>query len=236
MDDDDADPLGSYGLKPLRLEDKPIFDLFFSTCGTRLSDYTFANTFIWRNSIHLRWHIFSDCLCVFANGDGGLTMLFPPVGPGNFPSAVRRCMEVCEAYNSAAKLEHWTRVEYVSDDLLRKFPGDFVAEEMSGDYVYSTASMIDLSGGGLSAKRQARNRFARRYTARTERFEPRHVKPCMEILAVWQSHANEESDAGQTECDKAIVNFKRSKEIAAAADAMNNASALGLTGMVLYAD
>jgi hypothetical protein len=228
--DDDPDPFGSYGLSPIRLEDKEVFDLFFSACRIHLSDYTFANSFIWRDSIHLRWRIISDCLCVFANGDGGLTMLFPPLGPGDARAALRQCMDICETYNARAGLEHWTRVEYVSMESMDNFPGDFVSEPMSGDYVYETARLIDLAGGDLASKRQARNRFARRYTVRTENFAPGYIPQCLALLATWQ----EQSTIGKTR--QLSVEFKRAKEIAATADAMHHAEAMGLKGMVLLAD
>ncbi len=230
MDDDDADPFGSYGLRPIRLEDKPLFDLFFSTCATRLSDYTFANSFIWRDSIHLRWRILADCLCVFANGDGGLTMLFPPVGTGDVGSAIRQCMDICESYNARAHLEHWTRIEYVSQEMADRFPGSFLREEMSGDYVYETQRLIDLAGGDLASKRQAKNRFARRYHARTEDFQARHIPACMALLATWQQQSTPSTGR------QLSVEFKRAKEIAATADAMQHAAQMNLRGMVLFAD
>ncbi len=230
---DDDDPFGSYGLRPIRIEDKPVFDQCLSFCRTRLSDYTFANTFIWRNPIHLRWAQINGSLCVFANGDGGLTMLFPPLGDGDVAATLRTCLTICDDYNSDAHLDNWTRVEYVSAEVLQKLPGEFLAEPMSGDYVYPTARMIDLAGGELSSKRQARNRFARRYAARTEPFDPAlHLVPCTEMLERWR----QQIEGVAEECGRSSVAVKRSKDVAAAAEAMKNFHALGLRGMVLFAD
>ncbi|MFB3893408.1 MAG: DUF2156 domain-containing protein [Phycisphaerae bacterium] len=230
MDNEDADPFASLDLLPISLADKSVFDQFFATCATRLSDYSFANTFIWRDSIHLRWKIAADCLCVFANGDGGLTMLFPPLGAGDVGAALRRCLDICETYNAAARLDHWTRIEYVSQEMMRKFPGDFISTPMSGDYVYAMERMIDLAGGDLASKRQARNRFARRYQVRVEAFEPRHVPECMALLATWRQQVE------QAARSQLAVDFKRAKEIAATADAMTHAAEIGLEGLVLRAD
>jgi hypothetical protein len=225
----DDDPLLAYGLHTLNLGHKPIFNLYFSSCRTRLSDYTFANTFIWRDSIHLRWRIIHDCLCVFANGDGGLTLLFPPVGAGDVSAATGECFAICDEYNAAAGLTDWTRMEYVSQEMLDKMGGAFRAEPMSGDYVYATGRLIDLAGGALASKRQARNRFAKRYQARTERFEPRHLAPCLALLGTWRDQTAELTGP------RSNSGVKRAKEICAAADAMTNADGLDLTGMVLYA-
>jgi uncharacterized protein len=229
---DDDDPFGSYGLRPVQLGDKSVFDRFLSCCSTRLSDYTFANTFIWREPIHLRWAVHEDCLCVFANGDGGLTLLFPPMGGGDPVAALGRCLEVCEDYNAAHRFQGWTRVEYVSGEMLQRLGGDraFDVRPMSGDYVYLTERMIDLAGGDLASKRQARNRFARRYQARTEPYAPRHLENCLRLLSLWQGQV--EQSAGQT---GSSVSLKRSKDVEAAREALIHCEALALKGLVLYA-
>lgn len=227
---DDDDPFGSCGLSKITLDSKPEFDLHFSHCTTRLSDYSFANTFIWRDSIHLHWRIIHDCLCVFANGDGGLTMLFPPVGKGDFAGALKESMAICGDYNIKARYDMATRIEYVSQEMLEKFPGGFTPEPMSGDYVYLTQKMIDLDGGELASKRQARNRFARRYEAKTEHLAPHHVPQCLELLESWEQQSKVSEERGLSTC------VKRQKEVLATQDALMQAQALGLEGMVLYAD
>lgn len=227
---DDDDPFGSLGLQSVELSDKPLFDSCFAACRTRLSDYTFANTYIWRDSIHLRWKLIRDCLCVFANGDGGLTMLFPPLGPGDSRAAMRECIAICDAYNARANLTRWTRIEYVSQEMIGRLESDFVTQPMSGDYVYSTARMIDLAGGDLASKRQARNRFARRYSVRTEDFHPRHIPACLGLLKTWQDQTIESGGSA------ASVGVKRAKEVVATMEAMTHADQLGLRGMVLLAD
>jgi len=225
------DPFGSLGLVEMQLTDKALFDAAFSSCTTRLSDYSFANTYIWREPIHLRWRMLRDCLCVFANGDGGLTLLFPPVGPGDISAATREALAICDAYNHRAGLPDNTRIEYVSAELLERLGGPFDAVPMSGDYVYDTGRMIDLAGGDLASKRQAKNRFARRYQARTEALGPHHVGPCLELLSRWQEQS------GNLPCKVLhAVEFKRCKEIAATGEALACARALGLAGMVLWAD
>jgi hypothetical protein len=235
---DDDDPFGSYGLRPVQLGDKSVFDRFLSCCAPRLSDYTFANTFIWREPIHLRWAVLEDCLCVFANGDGGLTLLFPPMGGGDAAAALGRCLEICEDYNAAHRFDGWTRVEYVSSEMLQRLGGGagFDVRPMSGDYVYLTERMIDLAGGDLASKRQARNRFARRYEARTEPYGPRHREACLRLLALWQGQVEQSAgEAGGGAADRRSVAVKRNKDVVAAREALVHCEALALKGLVLYA-
>lgn len=223
------DPFSTYGLVSLRPQDKPLFDRFFSTCRTRLSDYTFANTFIWRESINLRWRILRDCLCVFANGDGGLTLLFPPMGEGDLAPAAREALALCRQYIADHALHLEPRIEYVSDELRARLGAGFQATPMSGDYVYATPAMVDLEGGDLASKRQARNRFARRYDPHTEPFGPQHLEPCAALMNLWR----EQCEAGPVA--EVGVCVKRCKDVLATYEAMSHYDALGLRGMVLYA-
>ncbi len=101
---------------------------------------------------------------------------------------------------------------------------------MSGDYVYATERMIDLAGGDLASKRQARNRFARRYAARTEPYGPRHLGECTRLLHLW--NAQVEASAGQSGSSAGV---KRSKDVIAAREALVHCEALGLRGLVLFA-
>jgi ribosomal protein S18 acetylase RimI-like enzyme len=227
----DGEPFRSFGLSPIRLTDKPAFDAFFRQCSTRLSDFSFANTFPWWPALTLRWGVLRDCLCVFANGEGGLSLMFPPLGGGDFGCAVREAMDICRAYNRLVRYDGPAYVEYVPDDLLGRFPGEVSATPMSGDYVYPTRRMIDLEGGDLASKRHSRNRFARLYAARTEPFGPQHVQPCLDLLQRWHVQHETEGSVVST-----VVQTKRIKESIATAEALRWHRELGLTGMVLYAD
>ena len=225
---DHEDPFSRYGLVRMGLDDKPHFDDFFRTCQPRLSDYTFANTFIWRESINLRWRVLRDCLCVFANGDGGLTLLFPPLGDADLGAAAREALAICRQYAADHRLATEPRIEYVSDDLLARLGPAFHAAPMSADYVYPTSRMIDLAGGDLASKRQARNRFARSYQPRTEPFGPQHVEACADLMNRWRRQCDGAAAAEVGVC------VKRCKDMLATYEAMVHAEALGLRGMVLY--
>lgn len=227
MDNDDC--LRGLGLAPLTLETKPTFDACLQAVPKRISDYSFANTYIWRHHVRLGWRLIRDCLCIFANGQG-LSMLLPPIGPGDVRAAAAEAMEICRAACAANDWDVPPYIEYATDEALATLAPDFSAEPMSGDYVYLTCRMIDLDGGDLSSKRQARNRFARRYDARCEDFRPDHESECLRMLAVWHRQ-HEETDTPGGE----LIHTRRGKETAAAAEAVCNAEALGLRGMVLFA-
>jgi len=219
----------------MKLADKAVLEPFFQRLEQPLSDYTFANTFIWARPINVHWALLHGCLCVFANGAGDLTLLMPPMGDGpggDVAAATREAVDRCRIYNTKAGITHATRMEYVCESWLagNPIPGDWRVADMGGDYIYATQRMIDLDGADLASKRQSRNRFARRYAARTEAYSLARLDACLDLLAHWDRQVR--AHACQTG-DK--PNIKRDKEVAAVESALRNYAALGLTGMVLWA-
>lgn len=216
----------------MELADRAVLQPFFEQISQPLSDYTFANTFIWARPINVHWAILHDCLCVFANGAGDLVLLMPPLGAGDVAAATAEALDRCRLYNAKGGVPEATRIEYVDQAFAAgtALPTGSRVTEMSGDYLYPTARLIDLDGADLASKRQSRNRFARRYNARTEDYTPRHFDACMALLARWDEQVRQ--FACQTG-DKA--NVKRDKELTAVECALRHYRELELTGMVLWA-
>jgi ribosomal protein S18 acetylase RimI-like enzyme len=227
---DDSDPFGSYGLARVHLEHRSVFETFFSSCRTRLSDYSFASAFIWRDASSLRWRILHDCLCLFAASSEGMTLLLPPAGEGDTRRAADEALSLCADWSGQHRLGFTPRIDYVSAELLDRLGPGISAHPTSGDYIYPTRRMIELDGGDLASKRQARNRFLRRYDVRVETLEPGHVEMCAALLEKWRAQSDDGVAGDELTC------FKRLKESQATLQALRHGSALGLEGMCLWAD
>ncbi len=232
--DETDDALVALGLRPVELTDAALFRRYFATLADPLSDYTFAQIYTWRNSLHLAWREIAGHLCVFANGCGDLTLLVPPIGDTGTDAALRQAAELMDGYNAAAGVPDRTRVEYASDELLGRLDrtGLAAVAPMGTDYVYDTARMIDLAGGDLASKRQARNRFARLYPHRIEAYDPaRHLDGCLALLADWRDHQDATHAA-----EPGTNAVKRQKETTATELALRSAGELGLRGLVVHVD
>ncbi len=231
MTDDPFPPLSGYGLQPVHLADQDIFRPYFSLLQDPLSDYTFSQIYTWRNSLHIAWKIIANHLCVFANGTGDLTLLIPPIGETNSDAALRQAFELMDTYNAAQGVPERTRVEYASEELLAKLDRSRLdVSPMGTDYVYDVRRMIDLAGGDLASKRQAKNRFMRLYPHRVESYDPaKHLDGCLALLDTWRVH----QDAQHLEEPNANC-IKRQKETIATKLALRSATELGFKGMVVY--
>ncbi|HZW08485.1 MAG TPA: GNAT family N-acetyltransferase [Phycisphaerales bacterium] len=240
MDDDKVGLLSS--LTPVRLTDKPTFDLAFSTLKQPISDYSFACTFMWAEPLRITWAQIARHVCIFANGAEDLTMLNPPIGlPGateaDFSRAVAECFDIMDAYNAPRNGCDRSRIEYVSDELLERFsaasPFPLSASPLWADYVYDTSRLITLEGGDLKSKRHARSKFLRDFPdARTEPLSERHVGLCLSLLESWARHGDDTHD-GEVNDAHLGTDILRNKDQLATSAALRHHAELGLRGMVV---
>ena len=232
MGDDDSgskseDAFKSYGLKYIEIEHKSFFQNYLNSYHGKLSDYTFASVFLWHD--YMRWKIIDDKLCLFCNHEGGLTLPLPPLGYGDLTKAIDGSIEICKDYNFTFNLQYVPRIEYICQDMLVYFKNHSFSD-MSGDYVYLTKNMIELTGGMLASKRQSKNRFLRRYDVRTENYvREKHFDDCLRLLQFWKNQTTRYHSSS-------MVETKRDKEADGIVDILRYAVNIGLLGMVLYAN
>jgi uncharacterized protein len=226
----DDDPLLSWGLKPVELADRPIITPYFASLSQPLSDYTFSQLLTWRNSLRILWTTLRGNLCVFANGSGDLTLLMPPIGEGSPDRSLADAFQLMDEYNAMHGVPERSRVEYASEELLARLDlAGFSFQPMGADYVYDVRSMIDLAGGDLASKRQARNRFQRNYEYRVETYVPAlHLEPCRALLDHWKIHQDAQH---LEECNSHAI--KRQKESIATELTLQCATELGMRGLVV---
>lgn len=224
------DPILGYGLRPVTLADQTTLASYFQSLAEPLSDYTFSQLYTWRNSLRTFWTEIAGNLCVFVNGTGDLTLLLPPIGTGDGDRALRRAHEIMDDYNASHGVRDHSRVEYVSDELLPRFNSSGMnVQPMGHDYLYETQRMIDLLGGDLASKRQAKNRFMRQQEYRVEAYDPAfHFEACRALLNEWKDHQDTQHNA-----DPTLNGIKRQKESLACELCLECAGALNMKGMVV---
>lgn len=228
---DDDDPLGTWGLRPVQFSDRDVMAPYFACLSEPLSDYTFSQVFTWRNSLRILWRVLDGHLCVFANGSGDLTLLMPPIGEGASSRALAGAFDLMDQYNAAKGVLERSRVEYVSQELLDRCGRDgMTVQPMGADYVYDVNRMIDLAGGDLASKRQAKNRFLRNYEHRVEVYDPSlHLESCSRLLQSWKQR----QDAGHWDEIESSA-LKRRKETVATELTLLCARELSLEGLVVH--
>ena len=244
----DSEPEGQPGLDLIAITDRPAFEHALRRLAQPISDYSFANVFIWNAALKLYWRRIHHHVCVFANGTGDLTLMLAPLPePDATDADLRRCLdeafEIMDAYNGARGLPNRSRIEYVSDEMLERISAvtgpsaiTLAATPMSGDYIYPVTSMIDLAGGPLKSKRKARSKFMREHPDhRVETLTDRHNTACLALLDQWHRDADAVHDGQVTEDEShTMTAVLRKRERLACENALVHREALGRRGMVLY--
>jgi len=228
----DDDPFPGWHLRPVELTDQATINPFFASLAEPLSDYTFSQLYTWRNSLRILWTVLENHLCVFANGAGDLTLLMPPIGDTGTDKALTAAFALMDDYNVVHGVPDHSRVEYASAELLNRINKTGLnLIPMGADYVYDVNRMIDLAGGDLASKRQAKNRFMRNYRYRVEEYQAvKHIDDCRGLLDTWKIHQDAQH------LDESNTNaIKRQKESIATDLTLQMAHELGVRGMVVYA-
>ena len=234
-----------FGLAPISLADQQLFRQTFASLAQPISDYSFANAFVWGASLGVYWRIIDRHLCVFADGTGDLTLLAPPLPlQGATDADLRDCLEnamaIMDAYNDRHSDRSRTRIEYVSDEMLERINVvtggrlTLSATAMNGDYVYDTQRMIDLAGGALKSKRHARSRFLRENPDHAALpLDESHLPVCEALLDMWLHHGDVSHEGEVTSDTHTGTDILRHRETVACRAALRHFRDLGLTGMVL---
>ena len=223
-------------LRPLTLQDKPIFDKYAYRTHPYLSTYAFTPLYVWHNHFQFYWTLLSDYLCIFAKqGDDYFMPILPmPYAIPHIPSYRGEQNEVYlnvirETYRFMVETNrnpHIARFENVPQEILPFFEKNgFCATLKECEYVYETEALSRLSGNRYKSKRNAYNAFVTRYAsaALIMPYRPTDCNACFSCYDTWHIlRATQYND----EVYRAMLNDSR----AAHRVAIANAEALGLIG------
>ena len=174
-----------FEIKPVTLDDKPIFDRYFSENDGINSEYTFTNMFMWRKSYSIRYAIIDGFLCVFSKHHKSPETVNFPLGKGDITPVITKLIEYFEEINQKMLI----RI-YSDDEISRlenAFPKAFILTEdrNSFDYVYKVQDLIELSGNRYHQKRNHINKFLSLYPYEYHNTGDKYLSLCYEMFNRW---------------------------------------------------
>ena len=219
-------------LYPFTIQAKPRFDHYANLIATPLSDYTFANNFIWLSQRSGFYQIIEDCFCLFSLNGHYLTMLLPPLGAlERQPQALAACFEIMDRYNPNPYL---SAIEFVYRDFAQTIePQPWLIERTLPDYIYRTEDLIELKGNAYKTKRSEINQFRRTYpNHRMEVLGSQHWSGIRGLIDTWLRNRLKYLEAD------AIADFFYTveQERKAIERALENYDTLELSGLCLIID
>ena len=200
--------------RPLSLHDKPLLDGIFRQLQPRISEFTFANLFLFRTVHDYRLTNAADSLVILGKGYGGEEYFLPPLGG--------------DAGRALAPLFQDRRSLYGADE---RFAATFLGDELvltedrdNFDYLHLRRELAELPGNRYHKKKNRINYFASRHLFMTELYSEKFREGCLRFLDEWERvHVLGEGES-------------LGSEVEADREALGMAVLLGLAGIVVLVD
>jgi len=232
-------------LRELNINDKALFDRYFSMCNFKASEMTFTNLFMWRRFYGIRFFEAEGFLCVVAVPETGAPFAFMPAGRADDDSFGRVFRLLYEFFaENGWKLE-FRRVEEDYLPFFKRIEGfdmRVVYDRDNSDYVYSTEDLIHLKGKKYHGKRNHINKFKKTYEFEYVVLTEELIEDCKRIVTVWcenrvcdclrgdncEKHANMEllENFGALGCSGALIKVNGSFEAFTVGEMLNRDTAV----------
>lgn len=163
--------------RPLAFGDKPRFDTLFAELQPRVSELTFANLYLFRESHAYRLTMAGDSLVVLGKGYGGEAYFLPPIG-GDVSAALQVLFDGGMTLYGA---DEPFASRYLTGE------GIIVEEDRDAfDYLHLRQDLAELPGNRFHKKKNRVNYFSARHSFSVEMYSARHREGCLALLDEWR--------------------------------------------------
>ena len=206
---------------PITVADKPLFEYYMLGSEEQNCDLNFANIFCWSDTYHSEVAEVENFL-VIRFDNGGSKSYMQPVGNGDKGAVLEQLRNDAFALRTPLRLyglsSEWRK--FLEENYPLEFAFD--APRALSDYIYRTEDLAQLQGRKYQPKRNHLNHFIARHDWCAEPLSKDNIKDCIALNDKWLSsrEMGESEHAEQQALQRAFDNF----------------DALGLRGLVLYAD
>ena len=168
--------------KPISIEAKLIFDNIFHQYPPIISEQTFTNLYVWRNSRSVEYAVVDETLLLIA-GYGGQRYFMPPVG--------KNISLGYETYKSMIGELDISSIRLIPDDHIETVKNVFgsdvniLSDRDNYDYVYAADKLANLTSRKLSSKRNFIHRFENSYKYRLLPYQSNMRDGCIRLMQKW---------------------------------------------------
>jgi len=198
--------------RALDLADKPVLDAKFSVLQPRVSEFTFAGLYLFRNAHDYLLTVVGDSLVILGRGYSGQRYFMPPLG-----GDVTGALEVL--WNNG--LDLYGADEALAERCLKRGGVAAFEEREAFDYLYLREELAVLPGNRFHKKKNRISYFAVRHDYDVAPFSEQYRAGCRNLLDRWKSMSGGEGKPSF------------GLEIEANAEAIEKAELLGLEGIVV---
>jgi hypothetical protein len=167
-------------IRPLELDDQSLVAHYLKRYPPKISELTFTNLFVWRNSRPVWLAEVEDSLVFLASARGenhtAKVLLGPPLGEVSPLSA---------SQGLGIDLEGFVRIPEDTAEVLRKAGLSVTPDRDNSDYVYKVADLAELRGRRFHKKRNLIKQCLAAYRCDYEAIIPGLVSECLDFQERW---------------------------------------------------
>ena len=206
---------------PVTVADKPLFEYYMLSSEEQNCDLNFANIFCWSDTYHTEIAEVNNSLVIRFN-NGGAKCYMQPFCIGDKALIVERLRQ--DAFSQRVPLRLYGLSREWREFLEKTYPDEFAFDTPRAlcDYIYRTEDLARLQGRKYQPKRNHINHFVTRNDWYAEPLSKANINDCIALNKKWLQgrEVGEMEQAEQRALHRAFDNFE----------------ALGLRGLVLYAN
>ncbi len=162
--------------RPLELADKPLLDGIFAQLQPRISEFTFANLYLFRAAHAYRLTMVEDALVVLGQSYAGEANFLPPFA-GNIGEALGTLLE--------GGLTLYGADEPFVEKYLQGTELEITEDRDNFDYLYLRQELAELSGSRYHKKKNRINYFTSRHPYSVELYGQQHLNGSLLLLDEW---------------------------------------------------
>lgn len=162
--------------RPLEPGDRTLLQEHFHLLQPEISEFCFANLYLFRKAHGYTLSMVRDSLVFFARGYGGEPYFLPPLGGDRGETARQLLADGHDLYGADER--------FVAEHLT---PAGISAREDrdSFDYLYLREELATLPGNRYHKKKNRISYFTTRHNHSVELFAPRHLPGALQLLREW---------------------------------------------------
>jgi hypothetical protein len=185
--------------KKLTIEDKNMFDKYFSNCHPEASEYTFTNLFVWRNSRSIEYALYEEGLIILAESDNKKYFM-QPFGFKDQKKAIDFIINYGLKNNITNTIK---RLDEKSIQLIKDTGLKIIEDIDNFDYVYNADDLAFLKGRKYSNKRGFIKKFYAEYYHKYWKVGKKCIPKCIDLAEKWMK--SRENDPSVVNEYKAII-------------------------------
>lgn len=167
-------------IRPLELGDQSLVAQYLKRYPPRISELTFTNLFVWRNSRPVWLAEVEGSLVFIANAgeedDAGKVLLGPPLGETS-PLSVYKTLGI--------DMKGFVRIPEDTAEVLRNAGLNVTPDRNNSDYVYKVADLAELQGRRFHKKRNLIKQCLASHRCEYEPIIPGLVLECLDFQDRW---------------------------------------------------